>query len=168
MTDVDLIGCGFVGQYVSLVDNGIEIFMMSSFMHEGEKLGIKLVIGGKAQGKLAFAETLLPGAEIIDGGSWRQYAGTDASQVIVNRLHLFIRAELMEGRTQEEILEELLQFAGARGTCIFICDEIGNGIVPLDAFERKWREQTGRILCGIAERADEVWRVFCGLPQKIK
>ena len=67
LTDVDLIGCGFVGQYVSLVDNGIEIFMMSSFMHEGEKLGIKLVIGGKAQGKLAFAETLLPGAEIIDG-----------------------------------------------------------------------------------------------------
>ena len=51
LTDVDLIGCGFVGQYVSLVDNGIEIFMMSSFMHEGEKLGIKLVIGGKAQGK---------------------------------------------------------------------------------------------------------------------
>ena len=45
LTDVDLIGCGFVGQYVSLVDNGIEIFMMSSFMHEGEKLGIKLVIG---------------------------------------------------------------------------------------------------------------------------
>ena len=130
-------------------------------------MGIKLVIGGKAQGKLAFAETMLPGAEIIDGSAWRQYAGTDASQVIVNRLHLFIRARLKDGCTQEEILEELLQFAGACGTCIFICDEIGNGIVPLDAFERKWREQTGRILCGIAERADEVWRVFCGLPQKI-
>jgi adenosylcobinamide kinase/adenosylcobinamide-phosphate guanylyltransferase len=139
-------------------------------------LGIKLVIGGKAQGKLAFAETLLPGAEIIDGGAWRQAChGTNlkkssgqGQQVIVNHLHLLIRAELMDECTQEEILAELLQFADGCGTCMFICDEIGNGIVPMDAFERKWREQTGRILCGIAARADEVWRVFCGLPQKIK
>ncbi len=131
-------------------------------------MGIKLVIGGKAQGKLAFAETMLPGAEIIDGSAWRQYAGTDASQVIVNRLHLIIRAELTEGRTPEEILRELLRFADERGACLFICDEIGNGIVPMDVFERTWREQTGRILCGIAARADAVWRVYCGIPQQIK
>ena len=51
---------------------------------------------------------------------------------------------------------------------IVISDEIGNGIVPLDNFEREYRERTGRILVKLAEQADEVVRVICGIGQKIK
>ena len=47
-------------------------------------------------------------------------------------------------------------------------DEIGNGIVPLDAFEREYREQTGRAEILLAKKADEVVRVICGIGQKIK
>ena len=49
-----------------------------------------------------------------------------------------------------------------------ISDEIGNGIVPMDAFEREYREQTGRILIELAKEAEEVIRVICGIGQKIK
>ena len=35
-------------------------------------------------------------------------------------------------------------FAEKNKDTIVIADEIGNGIVPLDAFEREYREQTGR------------------------
>ena len=42
-------------------------------------------------------------------------------------------------------------------------DEIGNGIVPLDAFEREYREQTGRAEILLAKKADEVVRVICCL-----
>ena len=51
---------------------------------------------------------------------------------------------------------------------IVIADEIGNGIVPLDAFEREYREQTGRAEILLAKKADEVVRVICGIGQKIK
>ena len=51
---------------------------------------------------------------------------------------------------------------------ILVCDEIGNGIVPIDAFERTYREQTGKILIRLAQEADEVVRVLCGIGQRIK
>ena len=54
------------------------------------------------------------------------------------------------------------------GFDIIISDEIGCGIVPEDSEERLWREETGRCLCDIAKRCDEVWRVFCGIGIKIK
>ena len=52
--------------------------------------------------------------------------------------------------------------------CIIISDEIGNGIVPTDSFEREYRERVGRILVQLADRAKEVERVLCKIGQKIK
>ena len=47
-------------------------------------------------------------------------------------------------------------------------DLIGSGIVPMDAFDRCWREVTGRVLTDIASKADEVYRVTCGIEQRLK
>ena len=51
---------------------------------------------------------------------------------------------------------------------ILITDEIGYGIVPIDPFERGYREETGRICCLLAERSEEVWRVCCGIGTQLK
>ena len=51
---------------------------------------------------------------------------------------------------------------------IVIADEIGSGLVPLDASEREKRERAGRLACMLAERADTVIRVVCGCPQILK
>ena len=51
---------------------------------------------------------------------------------------------------------------------IVIADEIGCGLVPLDASEREKRERAGRLACMLAERADKVIRVVCGCPQVLK
>ena len=51
---------------------------------------------------------------------------------------------------------------------IIIADEIGCGLVPLDASEREKRERAGRLACMLAERADTVIRVVCGCPQILK
>ena len=64
--------------------------------------------------------------------------------------------------------EEILTFIAQNRDCMIISDEIGNGIVPIDAFERAYRETTGRILIELADRADEVVRVICGIQQRIK
>lgn len=51
---------------------------------------------------------------------------------------------------------------------VVIATEIGGGIVPLDPRERETRERAGRLACLLAERAETVIRVCCGLPQILK
>ena len=51
---------------------------------------------------------------------------------------------------------------------IVIATEVGGGVVPLDPAERAEREAAGRLSCLLAERADIVIRVCCGLPQVLK
>ncbi len=51
---------------------------------------------------------------------------------------------------------------------VVIATEIGGGIVPVDRKERHDREAAGRLACLLAERADTVLRICCGLPQLLK
>ena len=51
---------------------------------------------------------------------------------------------------------------------IVIASETGGGIVPIDPAERKAREAAGRLSCLLAQRAETVVRVVCGLPQILK
>ena len=65
--------------------------------------------------------------------------------------------------TDPEILAETLSKKE-----IVIATEIGGGLVPIDPAERAARERAGRLACLLAERADTVIRVCCGLPQLLK
>ena len=49
-----------------------------------------------------------------------------------------------------------------------VMDEIGGGIVPVDSFEREYRENTGRFGCALAAQAEKVIRVHCGIGVLIK
>ena len=51
---------------------------------------------------------------------------------------------------------------------IVIAAELGAGLVPIDRTEREKREAAGRLACLLAERADTVVRVCCGLGQVLK
>lgn len=51
---------------------------------------------------------------------------------------------------------------------IVIATEIGGGLIPVDPEEREKREAAGRLACLLAERADTVIRVCCGLGQVLK
>lgn len=51
---------------------------------------------------------------------------------------------------------------------VVIATEVGGGIVPLDPKIRADREAAGRLSSLLAERADTVIRVFCGLPRVLK
>lgn len=42
------------------------------------------------------------------------------------------------------------------------------GLVPMDAQLRLWREENGRLNNYLAQRAERVVRMFCGLPQVLK
>ena len=51
---------------------------------------------------------------------------------------------------------------------IILFTETRGGVVPLDAGERFRREQAGRLSCLLAEQADTVIRMCCGLPMVLK
>ena len=70
--------------------------------------------------------------------------------------------KLAAGADLEQLADELSKKE------IVIATEIGGGLVPLDAGERAAREAAGRLACLLAERADTVVRVCCGLPQVLK
>lgn len=129
-----------------------------------------LIIGGFAQGKLHYVKQRYVHCEdgrevaVLDG-TLELPAGTGALQVIVNHLHHYIQEQLRQGTDPEGMIEN---FGKEHPDCILICDEIGNGIVPMEAEERTYRERTGRILEQLAAQADEVVRVVCGIGQKIK
>ena len=129
-----------------------------------------LIIGGFAQGTLQYVKQRYVHCEdgrevtVLDG-TLALPAETGAGQVIVNHLHRYIREQLRQGTDPEAMIEN---FGKEYPDCILICDEIGNGIVPMEAEERTYRERTGGILEQLAAQADEVVRVVCGIGQKIK
>ena len=67
-----------------------------------------------------------------------------------------------ERRDLEALAEELSRWE------VVIAPETGGGVVPLDPAEREAREAAGRLSCLLAERAETVVRVFCGLPSVLK
>ena len=62
----------------------------------------------------------------------------------------------------ESLADELSRFDAVTAS------EVGGGVVPLDPDEREARERAGRLACLLAERADTVVRVFCGIPRVLK
>ena len=110
---------------------------------------MNLVIGGSYQGKTEYALHTFPKARFF------------------NQAHLFIKKRLSEGMNQAEILDEIKETT-SEGQWIIIADEIGNGVVPMDDFDRAYRECAGRILIELAKEADEVHRVMLGIGQRIK
>ena len=60
------------------------------------------------------------------------------------------------------LADELVQYDVVTAT------EVGGGVVPIDPAQRAAREAAGRLACLLAERADCVVQMFCGLPTVLK
>ena len=51
---------------------------------------------------------------------------------------------------------------------VVIAREVGCGVVPMDGGERAWRERHGAALQALAKGADRVYRIFCGLGERLQ
>lgn len=122
---------------------------------------MRLIVGGRAQGKRAYLMTLTKGP-VADGGSCPLEALETAAAV--DGLHLLARRWMAAGMNPTG---EALALATRPGI-ILVCDEVGCGVVPMDRAERDWREAVGRMCCALAERAEKVERVVCGIPVTLK
>ena len=51
---------------------------------------------------------------------------------------------------------------------VVIATEVGCGVVPVDREARRRRDAAGRLACILAQQADTVVRVCCGIPKVLK
>lgn len=128
-----------------------------------ENRNLTIYIGGAFQGKAAYAGQQYPELKLTDGANCK----LEELQICrgMNQFHSFTRRWLAEGRTKEFLLEVIEKNENLQ---LLISDEIGYGLVPVDDFEREYREFHGRIMTEVAEIAKRVERIVCGIPNRIK
>lgn len=117
---------------------------------------VRLIIGGRAAGKRDYVKSL---------GYRDDDFSADFSTPILYKLNDFLQEILDAGADFDACLEDKL-----RGGMVdvIICDEVGCGVVPMDAKDRAYREAVGRACKKLAQNSDIVERVFCGIATRIK
>ncbi|MDY3989801.1 MAG: bifunctional adenosylcobinamide kinase/adenosylcobinamide-phosphate guanylyltransferase [Massilioclostridium sp.] len=118
---------------------------------------IHLIVGGAAQGKLAYALSCY-------GLTEQQISEGNLDGPIVNRLQEWVRKLLAQQIDPLARIDELVEGRDL----VILCDEVGCGVVPIDPAQREWREAVGRVCCALAQKAVFVDRVQCGIATRIK
>lgn len=126
-----------------------------------------LITGGAYQGKLDYAkkEYGLTDDDVFTCEEESTAIGFD--EKIVDHFERYVLALIKAGQVPEKAVGMQLRANRYKGR-IVICDDISQGLVPMDATERAWREGVGRTMVKMAQQADKVVRVFCGIPEVIK
>jgi len=125
------------------------------------------IYGGAYQGKLDYARERF---NLEDGDIYAYAESGGAAERVPDQkclcgVHLFVLSQLSAGR---DPLAFLKINTGALRDKIIIADDISCGVVPMGAINREWREAAGRCATFLSQNAGEVWRVFCGIPTRIK
>ena len=110
-----------------------------------------LVTGGIASGKATFVRGLGYGDADMSASL------EDDAPVLVGLEELLRKRDL----TDEEL-------ARVKAHDVVVCLEVGQGVVPMDAGERLWRERVGRCCQALALEASEVYRLVCGIAVRLK
>lgn len=124
---------------------------------------MEMIIGGAFQGKSSLAESKYPDIRWVKGAEADWEAISKAKGIL--GFHEYIRKELKEGREVTSLAKDLIQ---ANPDVVIVSDEVGYGVVPIDAFDRKYREAVGRVCTELAGHSHRVTRVACGIGTVIK
>ena len=124
---------------------------------------MELIIGGAFQGKTALAMREFPNVRFEDGADLSRDRVFRAEGIL--HFEEYIRGMLKAGEDVSLLAGRLIE---ANPGVIIVCREVGYGVVPIDPFERKYREAVGRICTALAAFSTRVTRVVCGIGTVIK
>lgn len=124
---------------------------------------MKLIIGGAYQGKLTYAVKKYGFSE---EALFDLSAGFPEKEcACVYHLEALTRAAAADGLSADDIVKILMPHIK---NAVVISREVGCGVVPMDPFERQYRETHGAVLRQLANEATSVFRIFCGLTEVLK
>lgn len=128
------------------------------------------VMGGAYQGKTTFVKN-----NLIQSKSYRFYDlhtfeldAVTEDVIVFKAIEKSIRKE-KDIQKYKTIVEQLVQFEKDNQIqVIFIGDVIGSGVVPTNKEDRIWRDNVGFFYQYLTSRCKEVYRLWAGLPEKLK
>lgn len=135
---------------------------------------MQLIIGGVYQGKLDYAKKIYEASdkEVLDCRNFgfeeitkKLFKRKNSKIKIINGLEHFSLLCVQNSVEARELFED--NIAKFEDKCL-ICADISGGVVPMEKEMRDLREMNGRLLLYLAEKAERVTRVFCGIPQQLK
>lgn len=124
---------------------------------------MNLIIGGAYQGKTAYAAEKY--GFTADDFFLCEDTHIDFTKPCIAHLERFVLACVRQGVDCVKYMEfckPLWQDS------TFLCGDLSCGIVPMEAENRAWRNETGKLCHYLSGRAESVVRVFCGLEQRLK
>ena len=124
-----------------------------------------LIIGGVYQGKLAYTQNRFKVANDQIYFCNAEDTAMPQSKAVIYEIDRWILALVQAGM---DVAIEVEKFAAANQDAVIICNDISCGVVPIDPVMRKWREAVGRATARLAQQSDEVIRLFCGIPSRLK
>lgn len=124
---------------------------------------MELIIGGAFQGKASFAKEKYPELDWVFGDTADEAEIFSAGGIL--KFQEYIRRELKAGHSVSELAKKLEK---ENPDVVIVCDEVGYGVVPTDAFQRQYREAVGRVCTILASKSHRVTRVVCGIGKVIK
>lgn len=122
-----------------------------------------LVFGGAYNGKIDFVKEKFNITE--DEIFYCSDDNIDFSKKVICGLHKFTYNNVLKNINSLDYIKSNVNLLEEK---IIICDEISSGIVPLKKEDRLWREETGRCLQYLSKESSFIYRVFCGIPTRIK
>ena len=123
-----------------------------------------IILGGKYQGKLSYANKLYTNFPAIYDLE-HEHPDSIKTPALITNIHFGVRRLLTENIQPCEFFVSRLE---RLRHSVIICEEICGGIVPIDEFLRLWRDETGRLYQLLAREADIVDRIFAGLALRLK
>ncbi len=124
---------------------------------------MEMIIGGAFQGKSTYAKEHHPNV------CWKKGADLEKEELMnaegVLDFQEYIKKELKADKDVARLAEELWE---KNPDIILVSQEVGYGVVPMDAFDRKYREAVGRVCTDLASKSKKVIRVVCGIGMVIK
>lgn len=126
-----------------------------------------LVTGGHGQGQNDFGEELVKKNKMAGGVCDCGICDFEEPMraAFIKDYHRLVKRLIEEGKDPADYTKRLIE---ANPAAVISVDEVGCGVVPIQASAREYRETVGRMSCVIAASSDEVYRMFCGIPSKIK
>lgn len=91
--------------------------------------------------------------------------------LLIDCLTLWLTNLLLDADTktfERERVKLMELIPRARGRIIFVSNEVGQGVVPIDPLSRRFVDESGRLHQQLAQRCDRVFFVVAGLAQCLK
>jgi adenosylcobinamide kinase/adenosylcobinamide-phosphate guanylyltransferase len=108
----------------------------------------------------------------MDLTGWIEKHGQEYRVILVDCLSMWLSNHCGSGSTDRQVLQDMRMFLQAikrlAARVVLVANELGMGLVPVDATSRRFRELAGAVNRLVAQEADESYLVVSGLSIRLK